>query len=66
MDYGVKACGWLRYSTPDGSTTAGPKSVTRAIGTANLRRVRDYVLWPMSTKHHFHGCQSAASTCFAC
>jgi len=34
----------LGHSTPDGSTTAGPKSVTRAMGTANLRRVRDYVL----------------------
>jgi len=29
---------------PDGSTTAGPKSVTWDMGTANLRRVRDYVL----------------------
>ena len=29
---------------PDGSTTAGPKSVMQAMGTANLRRVRDYVL----------------------
>jgi len=45
MDYGVKALrAWLGHSTPDSSTTAGPKSVTRAMGTANLCRVRDYVL----------------------
>jgi len=45
MDYRMKAYhGWLGHTTPYGSTTAGPKSVTRAMGTANLRRVRDYVL----------------------
>ena len=32
------------HSTPDCSTTAGPKFVTRAMGTANLCRVKDYVL----------------------
>jgi len=39
MDYGVKAYhGSLGRSMPAGSITAGPKSVTRAIGAATLRR----------------------------
>jgi len=38
---------WLGHSTRDGSTTAGPKSIMRAMGTANLCRVMDYV--PSST-----------------
>jgi len=35
----------LRYSTPDGSTTAGPKYVTRASGTAKLVK-RRYIKYP--------------------
>jgi len=47
---------------PAGSITAGPKSVTRAMGAANLRRGTK----PVPIRHHFDDCESAAGTCFAC
>ena len=59
MHYGVKAQrGWLESSMPVGSITAGPKSITRTVGAANLH----HDTTASANQPPFHNCKSAAGT----